>query len=218
MWWLPAGRPAVRCRPARMYWRTARRAWRRIRTRQPARRADADMRQCCRSFGPPRTIRCPIAAGAGNLESARSLPIRMTASRWLGTGPASASTGPPHESSEWHSLLLSPLDSASPESGVSIRDDPTQYKPNLSEEEPLLSASTFNCGSASVMRFSAEIPRSRNPPPVADLRHVVAMLADIELVTLHGGPEACRRLLHLIVEAGNSLDGIERELIAVEIV
>ena len=51
-----------------------------------------------------------------------------------------------------------------------------------------------------------------------DLRHVVAMLADIELVTPHGRPVTRCRLLHLIAEPWNSLDGFQRELIAVEIV
>src|ERR1039457_1105187 len=54
--------------------------------------------------------------------------------------------------------------------------------------------------------------------PVTDLRHIVAMLADIELMTLHGSPVALRRLLHLGAEPRNSLYGIECELVAVEIV
>ena len=49
------------------------------------------MRQCWRSFGPPWTIRCPIAAGIGILASTRSLPMRMIASRWLGMEPVSES-------------------------------------------------------------------------------------------------------------------------------
>jgi hypothetical protein len=67
-------------------------------------------------------------------------------------GPISASNAFPCESSAWHLPLLSPIDSASPESSISIREDPAQYNPNLSEEEPLFSASTFNSGAASVMR------------------------------------------------------------------
>ena len=48
------------------------------------RRTSSSIRQWRRSFGPPCTIRCPTAAGAGILESARSLAIRTIASRWLG--------------------------------------------------------------------------------------------------------------------------------------
>ena len=44
----------------------------------------SSIRQCCRSFGPPCTMRCPIAAGAGILEPSRSFPMRMIASCWLG--------------------------------------------------------------------------------------------------------------------------------------
>src|SRR3984893_13495754 len=67
-------------------------------------------------------------------------------------------------------------------------------------------------------RIPAETSCSQVPAPVADLRHVIAMLADIELVTLHGRPVTRRRLLHLIAEPWNSLDGVQRELVAVEIV
>ena len=45
----------------------------------------------------------------------------------------------------------SPIASASPESSIWVREEPTRYNPNLSEEEPLFSASTFNSGRASVM-------------------------------------------------------------------
>src|SRR5579872_1619161 len=44
------------------------------------------------------------------------------------------------------------------------------------------------------------------------------MLADIELVTLHHGPIAVARLLHLIGEPRNALDGVKGKLVAVEIV
>src|SRR5271156_2290722 len=170
------------------------------------------MRQCWRSFGPPWTMRCPIASGTGILASTRSFPMRMIASRWLGMGSVSVSNASPRESSAWNLPLLSPIDSASPESSVSIRDDPTQYNPNLSEEEPLFSASTFSSGSASVMRCLAETPRSRDPAPVADFRHVVAMLADIEFMALHGRPVTRGRLVSFIAEARNSLDGVQRQL------
>ncbi len=155
----------------------------------------SSMRQCCRSFGPPWTIRCPIAAGVGILASTRSLPIRKIASRWLKMGPVSENKVFPRGSSAWNLPLLSPIDSASPEISLSIREDPTEYSPNLSEEEPLFSASTFNCGSASVMRIPAKTSRSRGPAPVTDFRHVLAMLADIELVALHRRPVPRGRLV-----------------------
>jgi hypothetical protein len=44
------------------------------------------------------------------------------------------------------------------------------------------------------------------------------VFADVKLVTLHRRPVTRRRLLHLIAEPWNSLDGVQRELIAVEIV
>src|SRR3984893_15570744 len=67
-------------------------------------------------------------------------------------------------------------------------------------------------------RIPAETSCSQVPAPVADLRQVVAMLADIELVTLHGRPVTRRRLLHLIAEPWNSPDDVQRKLITVEIV
>src|SRR5580704_13335184 len=133
-------------------------------------------------------------------------------------GPVSESNTLPCESSALHLVLLSPIDSASPESSLSILEGPTPYNPNLSEEEPLFSASTFNWDSVCVMRFPAKISRSQGPAPGADLWHVVAVLADVKLVTFHCGPEARRRLLHLIAEPWSSLDGVQHELIAVEIV
>ena len=82
----------------------------------------------------------PDRVGRRHLESARSLPMRMIASRWLGMGRRLASNACPRESSRGIDRLASPIDSASPESSLSIRDGPTRYKPNLSEEEPLFSA------------------------------------------------------------------------------
>src|ERR1019366_3694433 len=61
-------------------------------------------------------------------------------------------------------------------------------------------------------------PLSRAPTPVADFRHVLSMLADIELVLFHGGPVTGRGLFHLIAESRNAPDRVQRELIAVEIV
>src|ERR1700730_9368127 len=176
------------------------------------------MRQCCRSFGRSCPIRCPMAAVAGILESARSLPMRMIASRWLGMDTVSESNAFSCEICAWNLAFLSRIDSASPESSISVREDPTRYNPNLSEEEPLFSVRIFDPGSASVMPYPAESTRSQVPAPVPDLRHVVAMLADIELVTLHGRPVTRCRRLHLIAEPRNSLDGVQRKLIAVKIV
>src|ERR1700683_2559941 len=68
------------------------------------------------------------------------------------------------------------------------------------------------------MRCPAEKSCSRGPAPVADFRHVVAMLADIELMALHGRPVTRGRLVSLIAEAWNSIDGVKRQLIAVEVV
>src|ERR1700720_1353957 len=60
--------------------------------------------------------------------------------------------------------------------------------------------------------------RSGRPAPVANLRQVVAMLADVELVAFHIGPIPRRRLLDLIAQPRNTCDGIECELEAIEIV
>jgi hypothetical protein len=75
--------------------------------------------------------------------------------------------------------LLSPIDSASPENSLSIREDPTQYNPNLSEEEPLFSARTCNRGSPSAMRFQQVSGQ------VAVFEHFLAGFADIALVAFH---------------------------------
>jgi hypothetical protein len=113
---------------------------------------------------------------------------------------------------------LSPVDSASPESRSSIRVASTRYTPNLSEDEPLFSARIVNSGSAPVISHRVERSNSQVPTPIADLRHVVTMLADIEFVTLHHGPIALARLLHLIDETRNAPDGVKGKLVAVEIV
>src|SRR6202050_2087908 len=177
----------------------------------------SSMRQCCRSFGPPWTMRWPMAAGC-ILASLRSLPIRTTASRWLGMEPVSENNTFPAASSAWNLPPSLPIDSASPETSLSIRADPTRYNPNLSEEDPLFSARTFNSGSASVMRCPAEASRSRGPAPIADFRHVVAVLSDIELVALHRRPVTRGRFVELITKSRNSMDGLQREMKAVEIV
>src|ERR1700733_11776363 len=162
-------------------------------------------------------MRWPMAAGCIAVLL-RSLPIRTTASCGPVMEPVSESNTFPPASSAWNLPPSLPIDSASPETSLSIRADPTRYNPNLSEEEPLFSASTFNSDSASVMRCPAEAPRSRSPAPVADFRHVVPMLADIKLMALHGRPVTRGRLVSLIVETWNSLDGVQRQLIAIEIV
>src|SRR5579872_5472502 len=182
------------------------------------RRTSSSMRQCRWSLGPPCTIRCPTAAGAGILDSVRSLPMRVIASCWLGMEMASESNTLLRESCAKNLPSLLPIDSAAPESRTSVRADPTRYNPNLSEDEPLFSARIVNSGSASVMSLRAERSNSQIPAPVAHLRHVVTMLADIELVTLHHGPIALARLLHLIDEPRNAPDGVKGKLVAVEIV
>src|ERR1700728_2726030 len=60
--------------------------------------------------------------------------------------------------------------------------------------------------------------RSGRPAPVANLRQVVAVLADVELVAFHVGPVPRRRLLDLIAQPRNAPDGIECELETIEIV
>ena len=70
--------------------------------------------------------------------------------------PLSESNAFPCESFAWNFPLLSPIDSASPESSLSILEGPTPYNPNLRDEEPLFSASTFNWDLVCVMRFPAE--------------------------------------------------------------
>src|ERR1700733_9598211 len=162
-------------------------------------------------------MRCPIAAGC-ILASLRRLPIRTTTSRSLGMEPVSENNTFPPASSAWNLASSLPIDSASPETSLSVPAEPTRYNPNLSEEEPLFSARTFNSGSASVMRCPAEASLSGGPAPVANFRHVVAVLADIELMALHGRPVARGRPVELIAEAWNTPDGVQRQLIAVEIV
>ena len=44
------------------------------------------------------------------------------------------------------------------------------------------------------------------------------MLTDIQLVTLHHGPIAVARLLHLIDEPRDAPDGVKGKLVAIEIV
>ena len=56
------------------------------------------------------------------------------------------------------------------------------------------------------------------PAPVEDLRHVLAMLANIKLVTLHNGPVALVRVGALTAEALDPMDRIKRELIAIDFV
>src|SRR5664280_669276 len=64
----------------------------------------------------------------------------------------------------------------------------------------------------------AETSCSHLPAPVADFRHVFAMLADIELVPFHGRPVTRHRVFHLGVKPWNAPDRVQRELIAIEIV
>src|ERR1700732_5150902 len=67
----------------------------------------------------------------------------------------------------WNLAVLLPIDSASPESSISVREDLARYNPNLSEEEPLFSPSPVNAGSASVIPYPAGLissSTSRGPP------------------------------------------------------
>src|SRR5271156_3960496 len=58
----------------------------------------------------------------------------------------------------------------------------------------------------------------RRPAPVANLRQVVAVLADVELMAFHVSPIPRRRLLDLIAQPRNAPYNVERELEAIEIV
>src|SRR6204780_5678028 len=60
--------------------------------------------------------------------------------------------------------------------------------------------------------------RSGRPAPVANLRQVVAMLADVELVAFHIGPISRRRLLDLIAQSRNAPYSVEGELEAMGVV
>jgi hypothetical protein len=73
------------------------------------------------------------------------------ASRWLESEAISESNVFPRESWAWILPSLPPIDSISPEISTSVREGATRYNPNLSEEEPLFSASTFRPGCASIM-------------------------------------------------------------------
>ena len=58
----------------------------------------------------------------------------------------------------------------------------------------------------------------RGPTPVLHLGHILAVLADVKLVTLHRAPVTVCRSLLLMLKPWNPADGVERELVAVEIV
>src|SRR5271154_4782326 len=100
--------------------------------------------------------------------------MRMIASRWLGMALLSESRAFPCESFAWNFPLLSPIDSASPASSLSILEGPTPYNPNLRDEEPLFSASTFNWDLVCVMRFPEDVALTRSSAsrgPLACRRH-----------------------------------------------
>src|SRR5580692_8746991 len=158
-------------------------------------------------------MRCPTATGGGILARARSLPMRRIASRWSGIPAVSETKVLPLPSCTTNLALVSPIAEVSPESRVSVRSAPARYNPNLSEDEPLFSA-RMTCSGRSCAMGS----RLRSPAPVADFRHVIAVFADIELVAFHHRPITRRRLLHLAAEPGNPPDGVQCELVAVEIV
>src|SRR5665213_67369 len=171
----------------------------------------SSMTQCRRNFGPPCTIRCPMAIGGGSLESARSSLIWTIASRWSRMDTLPVASVLPRASRARKCRAPSPIESASPESSVSVRDAPTRYKPNFREDEPLFSVRMIVSLRDSVIALDL-------PLPVADLRHVVAMFADIELVALHRGPIEFHRLRDPMAESRNTAGRIERELEAVQVV
>src|SRR5690606_23688093 len=110
----------------------------------------------------------------------------MQASRCSRKGSVSESTTLPCASRTRNSPLAAPIDSALPESSVSTVECLALYSPNLSDDEPLLSARTVRADRLAVM----EIPvrrrrRSGSPLPVPHFGHVLAMLADVAPVTLH---------------------------------
>lgn len=76
--------------------------------------------------------------------------MRTIASRWLRMATVSETDLSRRKSCAENYPFFSPIDSASPESSISVREDATRYKPNLSEDEPLFSASTFKSGRGSV--------------------------------------------------------------------
>src|SRR6185312_6915630 len=67
-------------------------------------------------------------------------------------------------------------------------------------------------------RLSPGEPLCAAPAPALDLRHILAILADMELVALNRAPVALGRLLHLAAEPRDAANGIERELVTVEVV
>src|SRR5437899_884955 len=91
-----------------------------------------------------------------------------------------------------------------------------RYRPNLSDEEPLFSASTVEGD----LRIGSSLSAggSGRPAPILHLGQVLAVLADIELVLLHRAPVALGRFRHLVREPRNAADGVKRELVAVEVV
>ena len=110
---------------------------RRERPSQPrvAAKPRSSMTQCRRSFGPPCTMRCPTAAGCRQFASRRGA---LRYGRPLRACPEAA----------W-----------SPRASVSVRDAPTRYNPNLSEEEPLFSARTCILFGGEHYAHSADVHR-----------------------------------------------------------
>src|ERR1039458_5215319 len=71
---------------------------------------------------------------------------------------------------------------------------------------------------ATQFRIATACSRRGGPMPIQNLRHVLAVLADIKLVPLHDGPITRRRGRHETAEARDAPDGVKRELVPVEIV
>src|ERR1035438_4628858 len=116
------------------------------------------------------------------------------------------------ESRAWNSFPVSPIAAHLPESRISVPADRTRYNPNLSEEEPLLSASTFEPSASAISRHLRKYRAHPEPAPVDDLRQILTVLAYVELVALHGRPITRCCLLHLITEAWNPEDSVQRQL------
>src|SRR5215203_3083305 len=58
----------------------------------------------------------------------------------------------------------------------------------------------------------------RGETPVPHLGHILAVLADVKLVTLHRAPVTVCRSLLVLLEPWNPADGVERQLVPVEVV
>src|SRR5258707_13385025 len=86
----------------------------------------SSIRQWRRRFGPPCTTRCPTATGWVSLQSARNLPRRVTASRWVPKSADSEANRLPFLSLAQNLPSRPPIDSASPETSIFGMKDSTR--------------------------------------------------------------------------------------------